>query len=133
MEIGYFPLIRILLTDYITSLLKGGNWALVLGLCLEDVNKGRALVLGPLLNLLLSLAFGLVFWACAPIILNPINIKLLRTSLLPFQPFVEKTVLKNLQSSRQESLKQINVYIIYVKCYGFKAAMVSNRSTTVPI
>ena len=52
---------------------KGVNWALVLGLSLGDIIKGRALVLGLLLNLLLSLASGLAFWACAPIILNPIN------------------------------------------------------------
>ena len=43
--------------------LEGVDWALVLGLCLRDIIKGRALVLGLLLNLLLSLTFGLVFWA----------------------------------------------------------------------
>ena len=51
---------------------EGVNWALVLGLWLGDIIKGRALVLGLLLNPLLSLTFGLVFWVCAPIILNPI-------------------------------------------------------------
>ena len=40
---------------------EGVNWALVLGLWLEDIIKGRALVLGILLNLILSLTFGLVF------------------------------------------------------------------------
>ena len=49
------------------------DWALILGLCLGDIIEGRALVLGLLFNLLLRLTFGLVFWACAPIILNPIN------------------------------------------------------------
>ena len=44
-----------------------------MGLWLKDIIKGRALVLGLLFNLLLSLSFGLVFWACAPIILNPIK------------------------------------------------------------
>ena len=52
---------------------EGVNWALIMGLRLEDIIKGRALVLGLLFNLLLSLSFGLVFWACAPIILNPIS------------------------------------------------------------
>ena len=56
---------------------KGVNWALVLGLYLRDVIKGPALVLGLLLNPFLSLAFGLVFCAYAPIILNPINFYLL--------------------------------------------------------
>ena len=49
------------------------NWALVLGLYLGDVIKGPTLVLGLVLNPFLSLVFGLVFWACAPIILNPIS------------------------------------------------------------
>ena len=49
------------------------TWALVLGLCLGDAIKGPSLVLGLLLNPFLSLKFGLVFWACAPIILNPIS------------------------------------------------------------
>ena len=51
------------------------NWALVLGLYLGDVIKGPALVLDLLLNPFLSLAFGLVFWAYTPIILNPISPK----------------------------------------------------------
>ena len=41
------------------------NWALVLSLYLGDVIKGPVLVLGLLLNPFLSLAFGLMFWACA--------------------------------------------------------------------
>ena len=53
--------------------IEGVSWALVMGLWLKDIIKGRALVLGLLFNLLLSLSFGLVFWACAPIILNPIK------------------------------------------------------------
>ena len=40
---------------------EGVNWALVLGLWLEAIIKGQALVLALLLNLLLSLTFGLVF------------------------------------------------------------------------
>ena len=49
------------------------NWAFILGLYLGDVIKGLTPVLGLLLNPFLSLAFGLMFWACAPIILNPIT------------------------------------------------------------
>ena len=44
-----------------------------MGLWLEDIIMGRALVLGLLFNLLLTLSFGLVLLTCAPIILNPIN------------------------------------------------------------
>ena len=43
---------------------KGANWALVSGLPLRDTIKGLLLVLGPFL----ILTFGLVSWACAPII-----------------------------------------------------------------
>ena len=43
-----------------------------MGLWLEDIIKGRALVLDLLFNLLLTLLFGLVLWTCAPIILNSI-------------------------------------------------------------
>ena len=52
---------------------EGVNWALILGMFFSDIIKGRALVLGLLLNLLLSLTFGFMFWACAPIILNSIS------------------------------------------------------------
>ena len=50
---------------------KGASWALVLGLPLRDTIKGLLLVLGPFL----IPTFGLVSWACAPIISNPIRIK----------------------------------------------------------
>ena len=48
---------------------KGASWALVLGLPLRDTNKGLFLVLG----LILTPTFGLVSWACAPIISNAIS------------------------------------------------------------
>ena len=48
---------------------KGASWALVLGLPLRDTIKGLLLVLGPFL----IPTFGLVFWACVPIISNPIK------------------------------------------------------------
>ena len=48
---------------------KGASWTLVLGLPLRDTIKGLLLVLGPFL----IPAFGLVSWACAPIISNLIN------------------------------------------------------------
>ena len=47
-----------------------------LGLCVWAYVVGRALLcllLGLLLYLFLILTFGLVFWACAPIVLNPIS------------------------------------------------------------
>ena len=65
------------------------NWMMtVLGPCFGpifgDVSKGPTLVLGLLLNPFLSLAFGLVFWACTPIILNLItNIPTDLTPILP--------------------------------------------------
>ena len=52
---------------------EGVNWALVLGMFFGDIIKGRALVLGLLINLLLSLTFGFMFCACAPNILNSIS------------------------------------------------------------
>ena len=66
MEIGCFPLIRI---PWVVSLFKGASWALVLGLPLRDTIKGLLLVLGPFL----IPTFGLVSWAYAPIISNPIK------------------------------------------------------------
>ena len=48
---------------------KGASWALVLGLSLRDTIKGLLLVLGPFLIQM----FGLVSWACAPIISNLIS------------------------------------------------------------
>ena len=48
---------------------KGANWALVLGMPLRDTIKGLLLVSGPIL----IPTFGLVSWACAPIISNCIN------------------------------------------------------------
>ena len=48
---------------------KGASWALVSGLHLGDTIKGLLLVLGPFLIPM----FGLVSWACAPIISNLIN------------------------------------------------------------
>ena len=48
---------------------KGVSWALILGLPLRDTIKGLLLVLGPFL----IPTFGLVSWACAPIISNPIR------------------------------------------------------------
>ena len=51
------------------QLFKGASWALVLGLPLRDTIKGLLLVLGPFL----IPAFGLVSWACVPIISNPIS------------------------------------------------------------
>ena len=48
---------------------KGVSWALVLGLPLRDTIKGLLLVLGPFL----IPTFGLVSWACAPFISNPIS------------------------------------------------------------
>ena len=50
---------------------KGASWALVFCLPLRDTIKGLLLVLGPF-----SIpTFGLVSWAYAPIISNPIKIK----------------------------------------------------------
>ena len=49
---------------------KGASWALVLGLHLRDTIKGLLLVMGPFLIPM----FGLVSWACAPIISNPIKV-----------------------------------------------------------
>ena len=46
---------------------KVASWALVLGLSFKDTTKGLLLVLGPFL----IPTFGLVSWACAPIISNP--------------------------------------------------------------
>ena len=66
MEIGCFPLIRI---PWVVRLFKGASWALVLGLPLRDTIKGLLLVLGPFL----IPTFGLVSWAYAPIISNPIK------------------------------------------------------------
>ena len=48
---------------------KGASWALVLGMPLRDTIKDLLLVLGPFL----IPTFGLVSWACAPIISNPIS------------------------------------------------------------
>ena len=48
---------------------KGASWALFLGLPLRDTIKGLLLVLGSFL----IQTFGLVSWAWAPIISNPIN------------------------------------------------------------
>ena len=50
---------------------NGASWALVLGLPLRDTIKALFLVLGPFL----IPTFGLVSWACAPIISNPITLK----------------------------------------------------------
>ena len=51
----------------------GASWAIVLGLTLRDTIKGLLLVMGPFL----IPTFGLVSWACAPIISNPISNKAL--------------------------------------------------------
>ena len=48
---------------------KGVSWTLVLGQHLGDTIKVLLLVLGPFLLPM----FGLVSWACAPIISNPIT------------------------------------------------------------
>ena len=48
---------------------KGASWALVLGLPLRDTIKSVLLILGPFL----IPTFGLVSWARAPIISNPIS------------------------------------------------------------
>ena len=48
---------------------KGASWALVMGLPLRDTIEGLLLVLDPFLIPM----FGLISWACAPIISNPIN------------------------------------------------------------
>ena len=48
---------------------KRVNWALVLGQHIGDTIKGLLLVLGPFL----LPTFGLVSWACAPVISNPIR------------------------------------------------------------
>ena len=48
---------------------KGASWALVSGLPLRDTIKGLLLVLGPFL----IPTFGLISWACAPIISNSIK------------------------------------------------------------
>ena len=48
---------------------KGASWVLVLGLPLRDTINGLLLVLGPFL----IPSFGLVSWACVPIISNPIS------------------------------------------------------------
>ena len=48
---------------------KRASWALVLGLLLRDTIKGLLLVLGPFL----IPTFGLISWAYAPIISNPIS------------------------------------------------------------
>ena len=57
-------------TDYLgCQPFKGASWALVSGLPLRDTIKGLLLVLGPFL----IPTFGLVSWAYAPIISNPIN------------------------------------------------------------
>ena len=47
---------------------KGASWALVSSLHLGDTIKGLLLILDPFLIPM----FGLAFWACAPIISNPI-------------------------------------------------------------
>ena len=52
---------------------KGASWAIVLGLTLRDTIKGLLVVLDPFL----IPTFGLVSWACAPIISNPISNKAL--------------------------------------------------------
>ena len=41
--------------------------------CLGICGGSRSFLLGLLLYLFLSMTFGLVFWACAPIILNSIR------------------------------------------------------------
>ena len=48
---------------------KEASWAFVLGLPLRDTINGLLLVLGPFL----IPTFGLMSWACAPIISNPIS------------------------------------------------------------
>ena len=48
---------------------KGASWALVLGMPLRDTIKGLSLVLCPFF----IPTFGLVSWACAPIISNLIS------------------------------------------------------------
>ena len=50
---------------------KGASWTLVSNLHSGDTIKGILLVLGPFLIPM----FGLVSWACAPIISNPITKK----------------------------------------------------------
>ena len=56
---------------------KGASWTLVLGLPLRDTIKGLLLVLGPFL----IPTFGLVSWACAPIISNPISLHIKKRHL----------------------------------------------------
>ena len=51
---------------------KGASWALVLGMPLRDIIEGLLLVMGPFL----IPTFGLISWVCAPIISNPIILKL---------------------------------------------------------
>ena len=70
-EISYFPdlwRLGVFLSLGYQSF-KGVSWALVLGQHLGDTIKGLLLVLG----LFLLPTFGLVSWACAPIISNPIS------------------------------------------------------------
>ena len=49
---------------------KGSSWTLILGLSLRDTIEGLLLVLSPFL----ILTFGLISWACVPIISNLIRI-----------------------------------------------------------
>ena len=52
---------------------EGVDRAPVLGPFLLDIITGRAVLLGLPLNHILSLIFGLVFWACTDIVLDPIS------------------------------------------------------------
>ena len=59
---------------------KGVSWAIVLGLPLRDTIKSLLLALGPFL----TPKFGLVSWACAPIISNPISYALVVSFIMVF-------------------------------------------------
>ena len=69
MEVWYFPFIRVLWHQPF----EGVDRAPVLGPCQWGIITGRVVLLGLPLNPILSLIFGLVFWACTPIVLDPIS------------------------------------------------------------
>ena len=73
MEIEYFPFTRVLWGCLCHQPCEGVDRTPALGQCQWDIIMGRAILLGLPFNPILSLLLRLVFWACAPLVLDPIN------------------------------------------------------------
>ena len=71
MEIGYFPFTRVLWGSLCHQPCEGVDRAPAMGQW--DIIMGRAVLLGLPLNPILRLLLGLVFWACVPMVSDPIS------------------------------------------------------------